>query len=654
MSEVKNLLDMFLNTRKDAQAKSAKAPQAGGLAPKARETDAKGSLLPIETGTKNGAPAKAKSASGSSLSFQARVKESSAKLEAKAGHDSQSARSAQADKAFRSKAVRDAHKNDDDPHADIDRAARARQERSDRPDAARTRSRKAARRDDPPSSEGMDNTDVTARADVVRKAAPAKGDAEAAPGALDAEAVEALKEGLKKIGIDADDEQLLDPEFLDGILQMLQALPLQTATDAQTAPEETTDMAVAGATDSPAAPAVATSVGAAAEAVPAQVDVQAVTADVPGPETVMPEIADAKTGSDGTAQAAVSIPADMLQTAESGGPALSRKELVALLSKQIEALKGQESRTTGEAAAPASAAAAPSAWQGVKIQDGGDTAADDLPMADLDRLRVTQSASFQAGHAGASIESAPADEETGESRPVDSIGETAHEAASTERDSGSAGNGGLSEDSGGLPGRNGEGFGGPDGSGRNQGATASKDGAGIPHFQANLEQARPVDHRAGVQRAWEPRPAFDNSALEQIAKKMSAIGRKDGDAIDIQLSPEHLGKVRVSLEMKEGGMSARIAVESDHVRKQVEDGLASLKDALANQGIKLQGLEVSVDQRHGSLFNPDGSNAESFFHRQHRGGNGGNEAAQEVAPFESAPETDTGRRWGYNTMEYIG
>jgi flagellar hook-length control protein FliK len=95
-------------------------------------------------------------------------------------------------------------------------------------------------------------------------------------------------------------------------------------------------------------------------------------------------------------------------------------------------------------------------------------------------------------------------------------------------------------------------------------------------------------------------------------------------------------------------------VESDHVRKQVEDGLASLKDALANQGIKLQGLEVSVDQRHGSLFNPDGSNAESFFHRQHRGGNGGNEAAQEVAPFESAPETDTGRRWGYNTMEYIG
>jgi flagellar hook-length control protein FliK len=131
--------------------------------------------------------------------------------------------------------------------------------------------------------------------------------------------------------------------------------------------------------------------------------------------------------------------------------------------------------------------------------------------------------------------------------------------------------------------------------------------------------------------------------------------RKPGDEISIQLSPEHLGKVRVSLEMKEDGMSARIAVENDSVRKQVESNLASLKDALKDQGIQLQGLEVSVDQRHGSLFNPDGSNAESFFRQQGRGEAGGRGGlSDEPAPLDSAPESDTGRRWGYNTMEYIG
>ncbi|MEO6097655.1 MAG: hypothetical protein ABIW76_19155, partial [Fibrobacteria bacterium] len=72
-----------------------------------------------------------------------------------------------------------------------------------------------------------------------------------------------------------------------------------------------------------------------------------------------------------------------------------------------------------------------------------------------------------------------------------------------------------------------------------------------------------------------------------------------------------------------------------------------------NQGIKLQGLEVSVDQRQSSLFNPDGRNSESFFHHHGRSHSGTDGLAENI-PFTSAPESDTGRRLGYNTMEYIG
>jgi hypothetical protein len=168
MSEVKNLLDMFLNGRKDVQAKGAKAN-----APKAREADAKGSLLPIEPTAKSGTQAKAKSASGPSLSFQARVKESRAKLEAKTGQASQPARGAQADKAAGSKPARAAHRNEDVSHADTDRPARAsRPGKTDRSETSRAHSRKAALREGAAAADRMDNADVTSPAISVRDAAP--------------------------------------------------------------------------------------------------------------------------------------------------------------------------------------------------------------------------------------------------------------------------------------------------------------------------------------------------------------------------------------------------------------------------------------------------------------------------------------------------
>jgi flagellar hook-length control protein FliK len=243
----------------------------------------------------------------------------------------------------------------------------------------------------------------------------------------------------------------------------------------------------------------------------------------------------------------------------------------------------------------------------------------------------------------------------GENDSLDALGETGEAMDAAGRNAGPDGDeSGMSGNESDLMGGNGDASRNAETAARKDGQPAPKDAGTAPVFQANLEQARTAEHRAGLQRAWEPRPAFEPSALEQIAKKMSAIGHKNGEEINIQLSPEHLGKVRVSLEMKEGAMTARIAVENDNVRQQMEAGISALKDALENQGIKLQGLEVSVDQRHGSLFNPDGSNSESFFHRNGKGGQGASQDASEGAAFESAPESDTGRRWGYNTMEYIG
>src|SRR5690606_9649412 len=336
---------------------------------------------------------------------------------------------------------------------------------------------------------------------------------------------------------------------------------------------------------------------------------------------------------------------------EEGEGSLSRKEVAALIRDRIAELTRNLSDEAGSASARQANAPAttPGAWQGVMVRPHKESlGADPLPMADLDRLRVLQASALQAGATGKDNAPTLALETDAEVSDGSEGGKTAYlpsaegsEAAEGEADPGSYG-------------RKEESFKNPDLAVRKEPSALTKEGAPGPQFANALDQARAPENRSAVQRAWSPhQPAFEKNVLDQISRKMSGMGLKSGEELSIQLAPENLGKVRISLELKEGVMSARIGVENESVRQAVESNLAGLRESLEASGVKLQGLNVSVDQRHGSLFNPDGSNAESFFRQQGREGRAGNGGA-ETAPFESAPESDTGRRLGYNTLEYIG
>jgi flagellar hook-length control protein FliK len=428
-------------------------------------------------------------------------------------------------------------------------------------------------------------------------------DSRACDGASDSDA--ALKQSLEDAGIHASDEQLQDPDMLAEILSMLQGMFLQQGLDLDAAPD------AAGS--------------AGAEALPA--------------EDLLPEAGSETVGTDKAAQ----TPAEVLA---------GRKDAFELIQAKLAQLAQNNADTLDRAGQPGAASQnTPAGWQGVKVRPQTQSVTTEpLPMADLDRLRVMQASALQASAAGnentITSMALPGDEGDVDAIPESGIGGLAHagKEASNEDDTQAQAD---------LFGRNGDTARNAESSASKEGPLVAKDGATGQLFHSTLEQAKSVEHRGEAERVWEPRQAHDAGVMDQIAKKLSAIGHKNGDEINIQLSPEHLGKVRVSLEMKDGAMAARISVENDAVREQVEAGLASLRDSLENQGIKLQGLEVSVEQRQSSLFNPDGSNSESFFQRNGRG-HGGSDAAAEAVPFESAPESDTGRRMGYNTMEYIG
>ncbi len=609
MLQAPNLLDLFANARKEAQAKAAQAKPAADASGRNNGRNGSTDLLPIDTDAKTGKTANGangangKGAASTLSTFASKVQESHAKLAARIPKPA-----SHLNKAPEAIADKSAAKTVD--------ASQSQSARTNRPESPRPLARKAQKpRDNDAASASAQKNDTNrpdpAATEMVRDDKPQAGKGSSKGGNADEQSVSTgdLKKNLEANGIYASDEQLNDPRMLADIMAMLKDMLQQQGLNfdaAQTAPTAATG-------DAPQIPAV-----------------QDGAADAP-----------AVAGQDGT------------QTAQgTDGTKAGQKDVFDLIKDRIADLtKNPGAEQTRIVRPDATPVTTPAEWQGIKVRPQTESVGTaPLPTADLDRLRVMQSSAMQTASAKPSDISSvelPGDDGSAEAIPEAGLSQVSH----AEKESAPHSDQHSQAD---LFGRNGDTAGNAEASASKEGPLVAKDGAIGPQFHASLEQARTVDHRAGIERAWEPRPAYDAGVLDQIAKKMSAVGHKNGDEISIQLTPEHLGKVRVSLEMRDGSMAARISVESEDVKKQVEAGLSSLRDSLENQGIKLQGLEVSVDQRRSSLFNPDGSNSESFFQRNGRGAQAGVNGTPEAAPFETAPESDTGRRMGYNTMEYIG
>lgn len=64
--------------------------------------------------------------------------------------------------------------------------------------------------------------------------------------------------------------------------------------------------------------------------------------------------------------------------------------------------------------------------------------------------------------------------------------------------------------------------------------------------------------------------------------------------IEIQLKPEHLGKLVLKVSMDDGVLAARFTVESSNTRDFLNSHLKDLRDALNNQGLNLSNLNVDI------------------------------------------------------------
>lgn len=84
------------------------------------------------------------------------------------------------------------------------------------------------------------------------------------------------------------------------------------------------------------------------------------------------------------------------------------------------------------------------------------------------------------------------------------------------------------------------------------------------------------------------------SIMEQISNQIKLNVRPDFTSLEMQLYPEHLGKVGIQIVSKEGMLTAQIIAENESAKKVIESQMATLKESFSNSGIKVENVEVTL------------------------------------------------------------
>lgn len=102
--------------------------------------------------------------------------------------------------------------------------------------------------------------------------------------------------------------------------------------------------------------------------------------------------------------------------------------------------------------------------------------------------------------------------------------------------------------------------------------------------------------------------------VEQIVDKIKVNIKTDVSSMEFNLNPEHLGKVHLQVASKDGVITAHFTAETQIAKEAIEGQIQQLKDALNEQGLKIEAVEVSVGQYdlNGNFSQDTNSNEQSM------------------------------------------
>lgn len=80
----------------------------------------------------------------------------------------------------------------------------------------------------------------------------------------------------------------------------------------------------------------------------------------------------------------------------------------------------------------------------------------------------------------------------------------------------------------------------------------------------------------------------------QIVEQIKIVIKPTQTSMEMQLNPENLGKVALTISSKEGVMTAQFTAQNAVAKEAIESQMQVLKQNLENQGIKVEAIEVTV------------------------------------------------------------
>ena len=98
----------------------------------------------------------------------------------------------------------------------------------------------------------------------------------------------------------------------------------------------------------------------------------------------------------------------------------------------------------------------------------------------------------------------------------------------------------------------------------------------------------------------------DLDIIKQIIDDIKVNISKDNTSMEMQLNPENLGKVHISVVEKNGVMQAQITTETEAAKHAIETNLLLLRENFQNQELKVEAIEVMVASY--EFFNHEGTN----------------------------------------------
>ena len=125
-----------------------------------------------------------------------------------------------------------------------------------------------------------------------------------------------------------------------------------------------------------------------------------------------------------------------------------------------------------------------------------------------------------------------------------------------------------------------------------------KDSESGREFSQNLAQNQTTVNQimTNVEQAVEAvMPEVDaENVIRQIVERAQVAVREDVSSFEMQLNPEHLGRIHLSVVAKDGMVTAQIAAENAVAKEVLESQIVVLKENLNNQGIQVEAVEVTI------------------------------------------------------------